>query len=87
MVHLDKADLEQMTDDYLQSLEPERLVAVAKNLRVTCIWLMIAVIYTGSVNLSKWVVYQPCRRKFAQSIQRRIQRWLYNPTHQYPSTL
>ena len=33
MTHLDKTDLEQMTDDYLQSLEPERLVAVAKNLR------------------------------------------------------
>ncbi|XGB39972.1 MAG: DUF6444 domain-containing protein [Cyanobacteria bacterium LVE1205-1] len=33
MTHLDKADLEQITDDYLQSLEPERLVAVAKNLR------------------------------------------------------
>lgn len=30
MVHLGKADLEQMMDDYLQSLEPERLVAVAQ---------------------------------------------------------
>lgn len=37
MVHLDKADLEQMTDDYLQSLEPERLVAVAKNLRALAV--------------------------------------------------
>jgi hypothetical protein len=32
MAQLNKADLEQMTDDYLQSLEPERLVTVAKNL-------------------------------------------------------
>jgi hypothetical protein len=31
MGQLDKADLEQMTDDYLQSLEPERLVAGASH--------------------------------------------------------
>ncbi|HEY9751306.1 MAG TPA: hypothetical protein V6C46_00005, partial [Coleofasciculaceae cyanobacterium] len=35
----------------------------------TCIWLVIAVIHTGSVNLTKWVAYVPCRGKFAQSIQ------------------
>jgi hypothetical protein len=40
---------------------------------------MIAVIHTGSVNLTKWVAYVPYSGKFAQSIQRRIQRWLYNP--------
>jgi hypothetical protein len=40
---------------------------------------VIAVIHTGSVNLPKWVTYVPCRGQFAQSIQRRIQRWLYNP--------
>jgi Transposase DDE domain len=44
-----------------------------------CIWLVIAVIHTGSVNLTKWVSYIPCRGVFAQSTQRRIQRWLYNP--------
>jgi transposase len=37
MAQLDKADLEQMTDDYLQSLEPERLVTVAKNLRALAV--------------------------------------------------
>jgi Transposase DDE domain len=45
----------------------------------TCIWLVMAMIHTGSVNLTKWVGYLPCRGVFAQSIQRRIQRWLYNP--------
>jgi hypothetical protein len=45
----------------------------------TCLWLVIAVIQTGSVNLTKWVTYVPCRGIFAQSTQRRIQRWLYNP--------
>ncbi|MFM7219071.1 MAG: DUF6444 domain-containing protein, partial [Nodosilinea sp.] len=37
MAQLNKADLEQMTDDYLQSLEPERLVTVAKNLRALAV--------------------------------------------------
>jgi transposase len=37
MAQLDKADLEPMTDDYLQSLEPERLVTVAKNLRALAV--------------------------------------------------
>jgi len=32
MAHLRKADLEQMNEDYFRSLEPERLVGVAKNL-------------------------------------------------------
>jgi hypothetical protein len=32
MAHLRKADLEQMNEDYFRSLEPERLVSVAKNL-------------------------------------------------------
>jgi IS1 family transposase len=32
MAQLRKADLEQMNEDYFRSLEPERLVAVAKNL-------------------------------------------------------
>jgi hypothetical protein len=45
----------------------------------TCIWLVIALIHTGSVSLTKWVTQVPCRGVFAQSTQRRIQRWLYNP--------
>lgn len=45
----------------------------------TCIWIVIALIHTGSVNLTKWSIYIPCRGKFAQSRQRRIQRWLNNP--------
>ncbi|MEM7594851.1 MAG: hypothetical protein AAF383_25710, partial [Cyanobacteria bacterium P01_A01_bin.83] len=45
----------------------------------TCIWLIVALIHTGSVNLTKWSIYIPCRGKFAQSRQRRIQRWLNNP--------
>ena len=45
----------------------------------TCIWMIIALIHAGNVNLTKWSMYIPCRGKFAQSRQRRIQRWLNNP--------
>jgi hypothetical protein len=45
----------------------------------TCIWMIVALIHTGSVNLTKWSMYIPCRGQFAQSRQRRIQRWLNNP--------
>ena len=45
----------------------------------TCIWIVVALIHTGSVNLTKWSMYIPCRGQFAQSRQRRIQRWLNNP--------
>ena len=45
----------------------------------TCIWIIIALIHSGNVNLTKWSMYIPCRGKFAQSRQRRIQRWLNNP--------
>lgn len=45
----------------------------------TCIWMIMALTYTSSVNLTKWTVYMPCRGQFAQSKQRRMQRWLNNP--------
>ncbi|MGV2826543.1 transposase [Myxosarcina sp. GI1(2024)] len=45
----------------------------------TCIWMIIALIDTNSVNLTKWSIYIPCRGKYAQSRQRRIERWLNNP--------
>lgn len=45
----------------------------------TCIWLIVALMHSGSVNLTKWSIYIPCRGIYAQSRQRRIQRWLNNP--------
>lgn len=45
----------------------------------TCTWMIIALIHAGNVNLTKWSMYIPCRGKFAQSRQRRVQRWLNNP--------
>ena len=44
-----------------------------------CVSMLVALVHTGSVNLTKWTVYMPCRGQYAASKQRRIQRWLHNP--------
>ena len=40
--------------------------------------MVFALIQTGSVSLSKWTTYLPCRGLYAQSKQRRVRRWLGN---------
>lgn len=40
--------------------------------------MVFALIQTGSVSLSKWTTYMPCRGLYAQSKQRRVRRWLGN---------
>ena len=44
----------------------------------TCLWMVIALIHTGEVNLTRWIPYIPCRGRWAQSKQRRLSRWLHN---------
>lgn len=44
-----------------------------------CLWMLVALIQTGSVNLTQWLPYIPCRGKCAQSKQRRLSRGLHNP--------
>ncbi|NEQ87264.1 MAG: hypothetical protein F6K26_46735 [Moorea sp. SIO2I5] len=39
---------------------------------------MSALIQTGEVNLTRWIPYIPWFGQYAQSKQRRMQRWLYN---------
>lgn len=41
--------------------------------------MVIALLYSGSVNLTKWSTYLPNRGQNAQSQQRRLSRWLKNP--------
>lgn len=43
------------------------------------IWMVIALLYSGSVNLTRWSTYLPNRGQKAQSQQRRLSRWLENP--------
>jgi hypothetical protein len=44
----------------------------------TCLWMVVALIQTGEVNLTRWIACIPCRGQYAQSKQRRVQRWLHN---------
>ena len=43
------------------------------------LYMVRALLYSGSVNLTKWSAYLPNRGQFAQSQQRRLSRWLKNP--------
>ena len=40
--------------------------------------MVIALLHTGEVNLTRWIPYITCRGKYAQSKQRRMRRWLGN---------
>lgn len=44
----------------------------------TLIWMVIGLICSGCINLTKWTIYVDSRAKFAQSHQRRFSRWLQN---------
>jgi len=44
----------------------------------TCIGMICALLEAGSVNLTQWIPYIPCRGKYAASQQRRLHRWLHN---------
>lgn len=45
----------------------------------TCAWMVVALLQSNSVNLTDWLRHLPGRAQKAQSRQRRLQRWLYNP--------
>ena len=45
----------------------------------TCILMLVALIQTGEINLTRWLPYLPNRGRYAQSKQRRVRRWLDNP--------
>ena len=45
----------------------------------TLIWMVIGLVCSECINLTKWRVYARTRAVFAQSHQRRFSRWLHNP--------
>ncbi len=45
----------------------------------TLIWMVIGLLCSECINLTKWRVYICSRAVFAQSHQRRFSRWLHNP--------
>lgn len=42
-------------------------------------WMMLGLIATGSVNLTKWISHINTKAEIAQSTQRQLSRWLNNP--------
>jgi hypothetical protein len=44
----------------------------------TLIWMVIGLICSECISLTKWGIYVRTRAKFAQSHQRRFSRWLHN---------
>ncbi|NMF57084.1 hypothetical protein [Pseudanabaena yagii] len=42
-------------------------------------WMMVGMIATGSVNLTKWLSHINTKALIAQSTQRQLSRWLNNP--------
>jgi hypothetical protein len=45
----------------------------------TCLWMVMGLVCSGCINLTKWGIYIQSRARFAQSHQRRWSRWLHNP--------
>ncbi|WP_286391671.1 hypothetical protein [Pseudanabaena mucicola] len=43
------------------------------------VWMMVGMIATGSVNLTKWLSHINTKALIAQSTQRQLSRWLNNP--------
>ena len=43
------------------------------------VWMVVGLIAEGSVNLTRWIATVETEAHYAQSTQRRFQRWLHNP--------
>lgn len=65
--------------DQLQSLLSQSSAWADQRHLQTLIWMVIGLICSECINLSKWRVYVKTRAQFAQSYQRRFSRWLHNP--------
>ena len=44
----------------------------------TVAWMVVGLLLSGEIALTKWVPYIVSRAQFAQSSQRRFERWLHN---------
>jgi hypothetical protein len=63
----------------LQTLLGQSIPAVDKRHLQTLLWMVIGLICSECISLTKWTVYAKTRAVFAQSHQRRFSRWLHNP--------
>jgi hypothetical protein len=63
----------------LQTLLGQSIPVADKRHLQTLIWMVIGLICSECISLTKWGVYVKTRAVFAQSHQRRFSRWLHNP--------
>jgi hypothetical protein len=45
----------------------------------TLVWMLLGLLCSGCVSLTRWTAYINSRATRAQSYQRRLSRWLHNP--------
>lgn len=64
--------------DQLQTLLGQSIPCVDKRHLQTLTWMVIGLICSECISLTKWGVYVRTRAIFAQSHQRRFSRWLHN---------
>lgn len=72
------AKTSQIYNELLRMLGQAKSWADIRHLH-TLIWMVIGLICSGCISLTKWTIYIDSRAKFAQSNQRRFSRWLNNP--------
>lgn len=63
----------------LQSLVGQSMPWADQRHLQTLIWMVIGLVLSECISLTKWRVYIQSRAVFAQSHQRRFSRWLHNP--------
>jgi hypothetical protein len=63
----------------LQTLLGQSIPFADKRHLQTMMWMVVGLICSECISLTKWTVYVRSRAVFAQSHQRRFSRWLHNP--------
>lgn len=67
----------RLYDDLLDLLGQPKNWADIRHLK-TLVWMVIGVICSECITLTKWGIYMHCRAHLAQSRQRRFSRWLHS---------
>lgn len=67
----------RLYNDLLGILEPSKTWADKRHLK-TLVWMVVGLICSECISLTKWGIYMQSRALFAQSRQRRFSRWLHN---------
>lgn len=72
------AETSRLYDELLTLVGQPTCWADVRHLQ-TLVWMVIGLICSGCISLTRWGVYIQSRACYAQSRQRRWSRWLHNP--------